>query len=282
MNTEKAFTNIFVSIPEEFFDLAYGFISNYPITGIEEKLDELIITIPEILWNDTVKRMLIEDLEKISPDAKITKEETILDKNWNEEWEKTISAIIINDRIAIAPEWATEQISNDIKVIINPKMSFGTGHHPTTRMVCKLMENTVKPGSFWIDAGTGTGVLAILAIKLGAEKVFAFDFDEWSIENSKENIELNSAGDKIDLQLASILDIELPECDGIVANMYTHLLTPSFPKFKKALEKSKGDLMISGVLIYDKQDLIKSAEKAGLEHIQTINEDEWIAVHFRA
>ncbi len=282
MNHEKAYINIFVSLPEESFEIAYGFISNYPITGIEEKIDEIIITIPEILWNDTVKRMLIEDLNKTSPDAKIIKEEIIYDKNWNEEWEKSISAIIINDRIAITPEWAIDQITNDIKLVINPKMSFGTGHHATTRMMCTFLENSVKLGSKWIDAGTGTGVLGILAIKLGASYVFAFDFDEWSIENTKENLALNNITTEIDLKLASILDIELPECDGIAANMYTHLLTPSFSKFKKALENTNGDLIISGVLIYDKSDIIKAAEKAGFVHIETMNVDEWIAVHFRA
>lgn len=282
MNHEKAFINIFVSLPEESYELAYGFVSNYPITGIEEKIDEIVITIPEILWNNTVKNMLIEDLIKSSPLAKITKEEIIYDKNWNEEWEKTISAIIINERIAITPEWAVDQISNELKIIINPKMSFGTGHHSTTRMMCQLLEKLVKPGSEWIDAGTGTGVLSILAIKLGAKNVFSFDFDEWSIENTKENLSLNNITKGIDLRLASILEIELPNCDGIAANMYTHLLTPSFPKFKKALENSKGDLIISGVLIYDKNDIITSAEKAGFEHIQTINVDEWIAVHFKA
>jgi len=143
------------------------------------------------------------------------------------------------------------------------------------------MKDLIKKDSFWIDAGSGTGVLAILAVKFGAGNVFAFDNNEWAVENSIENIEMNGCIDKIKMTREDIFEMELPECDGIAANMYTHILTRTFPKFHKALVKTNGDLVVSGVLVYDKEELLNSADDAGFEHIETIQEDEWIAVHFK-
>ena len=278
---DKLYYNIHISVPEEDFEILIGYLSNYPTSGIEEKMDELIVTIPSIFWNDTMNRMMEEDVTKTNPDAKITEIEEIFDKNWNEEWEKTIAPILIDDEIAITPEWEADALSQKLKIIINPKMSFGTGHHATTRMMCKLLKMNVKKNSFWIDAGSGTGVLAILAIRLGAVNVFAFDNDEWSIENASENLELNNIADVIEIRQSGIEEILLPKADGIAANMYTHLLKPSMKKFYEALSESMGHLIVSGILIYDKDDIIKAGENAGFTHIETIQEDEWIAIDFK-
>ena len=282
MDELKTYVNIYVKIPEEFYEFAIGHISEYPISGIEEKTDELVITIPSPFYNETVKKMIQEDLVKVCPNARIIHEEILIDQNWNEQWEQTISPIIINDKIAITPEWHVSELNQEYIIVINPKMSFGTGHHATTRMMCSLLYDNVKPGSRWIDAGTGTGVLAILASKFGAGEIFAFDNDEWSADNAKENVKINGCENLIDIKQIGILEAILPEADGIAANLYTHLLKPSFPKFYESLCKSNGCLLISGVLIYDKEEIIKAAANAGFIHIRTIQEDEWIAVQFSA
>jgi len=278
---DKLYYNIHISVPEEDFEILIGFLSNYPTSGIEEKMDELIVTIPSIFWNETMNKMMEEDVTKTNKDAKITEVEEIFDKNWNEEWEKTIAPIIIDDEIAITPEWEAAELTQKHKIIINPKMSFGTGHHATTRMMCKLLKKNVIEDSQWIDAGSGTGVLAILTMKLGAKNVFAFDNDEWSIENAKENFVLNYVVDVIEMQHIGIEAVNLPKADGIAANMYTHLLKPNMKKFYDTLSESNGHLIVSGILIYDKEDIIKAGESVGFTHIETIQEDEWIAIDFK-
>lgn len=277
---KKYYINVHIAILEEYFELAIGYLSNYNITGIEEKTDEIIVTIPSIEWNEIIEKMIESDLNLLDVNAKIKKIEKIEDENWNAEWEKNISPIIIDD-IAITPEWEVNNIEAKYKVIINPKMSFGTGHHCTTRLMCKLLKKYVVPNSKWIDAGCGTAVLSILTILLGADSVFAFDNDEWSILNSKENVDLNLVNEKIGLYHSSIDDIVLPESDGIAANMYTHLLKPNMTKFLSSLVKSNGYLIISGVLVYDRDDIIKAATEKGFEHIETLQEDEWIASVFK-
>ena len=278
----KEYVNLHINIQEELFDLAVGIISSFSIVGIEEKHDELIVCFDSLEFSDEIKDNLLINLKVITGSADITKVERIQDKNWNEEYEKKTRSIIVNDRIGIAPEWKKDELNTPIKIIINPKMSFGTGEHATTRLVALLMEDKVSKDSFWIDAGCGSGVLAILAIKLGAREAFAFDYDIWSVENTKENLVLNEVVDKITIEQADIHKVELPESDGITANLFAHLLIDSFPKFYKSLVRRKGDLIISGVLIYDGDMVKESALKAGFNHIETIAEDEWVSMHFKA
>ncbi len=281
MTISKNYINIYVKIYEEFYEILGSFLSDLPIAGIEEKLDEVIICVPAKDFSNKLLEKIEKIINIISPDAEIIKTEKLEDRNWNEEWEKSVVPILIDDEIAITPSWHADSINQKLKILIDPKMSFGTGHHATTRLVCRLMRNLIKPDSFWIDAGTGTGVLAILALKLGAKHVFAFDNNEWSVENSLENIKLNNVNDKIEIIKADIFSMKLPECDGIVANMYTHILTRIFPLFFNSLKESRGDLIVSGVLVYDKEELLKSASDAGFQNIAILQEDEWIAVHFK-
>jgi ribosomal protein L11 methyltransferase len=281
MSNSKSYVNIYVKIYEEFYEILGSFLYDFPIAGIEEKLDEVTICIPADKYSDTLLKKLEEILKILSPDAKIIKTESLEEKNWNEEWEKSVTPIVIDDETVITPSWHAASLNYKHKILIDPKMSFGTGHHATTRLVCKLIKNVVKQDSFWIDAGTGTAVLAILAIKLGASRVFAFDNNIWSVENSIENIKMNNYSDVIEIRQADIFSLALPEADGIAANMYTHILKRAFPLFLNSLKKSNGDLLVSGVLKYDEDEIYEAATEAGFKHIETLREDEWIAVHFK-
>lgn len=277
---KKTYLNIHVRIMEENFDAASAIFYDIPYSGVEEKHDEMVITIEENLWNDKWKNYLEEELKNFNDNSQITKIEKIEDKNWNEDWEKNIAAINIGDDIVIAPEWKRNEADAKYKILINPKMSFGTGHHATTRLVGKLMLKYVEPGSFWIDAGTGTGVLAILAEKIGASKVYAFDNNEWSVDNSYENIALNDCNN-IRLELADIDDIELPLCDGIVANLFLNLVETSLGKFYNSLISNTSTLIVSGILTYDKDYLIDIAVNTGFVLIEIIEEEEWCGFVFR-
>lgn len=281
-NLLRSFINVHISMPEELSDIAVAFLSDFPFAGIEEKMDELVICFKSIDWNQELKSMLIERMSSVSTDFSIIKEEFIEDKNWNEEWEKRIKPFVVSPRIGITPERYKDTIDTDIKIIINPKMSFGTGEHATTRLVCSLMEDIVKPGQFWIDAGTGTGILAILAVKLGADSAYAFDNNIWSIENSIENVAMNGVSDKIKIEEADIDEIVLPKSDCIAANLFLHLLLPSLPKFYNSLIDKHGDLIVSGILKYNREEVIEEAQKQGFTLIKSAAEDEWVAIHFQA
>lgn len=278
---KKEYISLVYKINEELQEVAIAMISDFDFTGIEQNLDSVIITFEREKLNEVIKNSIQEIFSQLDSSIYFIRDEVIGEINWNEEWEKNVPAIKVNDKIGIAPEWKINDLDTEIKIKINPKMSFGTGDHASTRLISRLMETTVTTNSFWIDAGTGTGILAILAIKLGAKKCFAFDNNEWSIANSIENIELNDVQNEVDIQLLDLDDFELPKCDGIAANIFLNVILKSLKKFREALNIG-GDLLIAGILTYDKEKVINQALKTGFELVTTNEEDEWTGFHFKA
>ncbi len=278
---KQFFINVFIEIPEELFDLSYSVLNDQPIQGIEERTDSLLVSFREEDWTTERAEQIERELVELIPQARIVKQERVEQQNWNASWEQSLEPIVISDRIVITPSWHAESQTHPICIIVDPKMSFGTGYHPTTRMTTRLLEEYVLPGSKWIDAGTGTGVLAIAAVKLGASSVFAFDNDEWSFENASENVERNAVQDCIEVRQADVFTLELPEANGIAANMYRNVLIPVFPKLHAALRAIGDPLIISGILQYDEDELILAARDSGFKHIRTEREDEWLAIVFQ-
>lgn len=277
----KKYFNVNLAIIEEQQEIALAALSDLLFEGIVQDEDMLIITFEEKNFSDELIILMKSLLSEYELDYNLVSIDSLNDKNWNEEFEKKVPAIHVSKRIGIAPTWKFDELTEDIKVKINPKMSFGTGEHSTTRLVAQLMETTVKPNTHWIDAGTGTGILAILAIKLGAKSCFAFDNYEWSVENAKENIELNEIGNEIDLQLLDIDEITLPDADGIAANIFTSMILKAMPLFYESLKNRKGELISSGILKYDRDLIVDKAIETGFELIEERIDDEWIAFHFR-
>ncbi len=285
MPQTKEYLSIQYQVKEEQFETAYTAISGYTLTGIEEGLDTLTFWFLHDHSSDFQQKtvaMLTTVFEQFGVDAILLSAAIIQEKNWNAQWEEQIQPVYVNERIVITPSWKAESVTAPMKIIINPQMSFGTGHHETTRMTAHLLEQTVQPGSFWIDAGTGTGVLAILALKCGAAKVFAFDNDEWSVRNTEENLTLNAIPpDAVQVEQADITTIQLPLCNGITANLHKNLLLKSLPLFHRSLSAHHGDLLISGILRFDTEEVIQAAQNASFTHIQTLSESDWIAIHLK-
>ncbi len=278
----KEFKNITVSIPEEYFEMAIACLMDFSVLGIREDFDTLIITFDNAIVNDVLVHNLLDALQQIYPNIKILSQELISPKNWNEEWEKNVPLIKISDRIEILPEWKKSECTAELPIIINPKMSFGTGQHETTRLISRLLEKYCKTDHKWIDVGTGTGVLAILAIKLGAKSVFAFDNNEWAIENARENIILNKVEQFIEIHESDIEEIELPKSDGITANLYANLVIYGFEKFYNSLVENNGILLVSGILRYQEEEILYEAKGNGFELLEIIYEEEWLSAAFKA
>lgn len=270
-----------IAVPEEQFDLASAVFSTYPLVGVEERMDELTICFEQNDFHDGMEQSIMDELLALNVQASLVKVGTEEDQNWNAEWEKSIDPVIVNDRIVIVPEWkASDYASVPLRLIITPKMSFGTGHHATTRMMCLLTEEYVRPDEFWVDVGTGTGVLAILAVKLGARQAWGFDNSEWSVVNARENIAHNDVGDRVTVEESGLEDVKLPPCDGLMANLYRHLVIPYASTFVRAV-KPGGIILVSGILKYDIDEVCAPFMELGCAAEQTLHESEWAAVAFR-
>lgn len=198
------------------------------------------------------------------------------DQNWNEQWEKTIQPIRVTDRITIAPTWNTADIRpGDILLRIDPKMSFGTGYHETTRLVLRLMEKHILDGESVLDVGTGTGVLAIAAMKLGAASAVGVDPDEWSYSNAMENTRVNGVDSNVRIILGDIASVPDKQFDLLVANIQLNVIVPILPRLR---EFTKRLLILSGLLDRDRDAILNALDLNDLVVVEEMQENEWIAI----
>lgn len=199
------------------------------------------------------------------------------DINWNEEWEKNFSPVMIAGRCFVRAPFHPPDPDAGYEIIIEPKMSFGTAHHETTFMMVEGMLETSFHGTEVLDMGCGTGILAILAAKLGAKSVLAIDNDTWAFENTLENIERNG------LTEIGVLLGGKEQITGlfhrILANINRNILLDQIPVYASALEPD-GVLMVSGFYTSDLPAIRESAEKCGLNLETYRSRNDWVAATF--
>jgi ribosomal protein L11 methyltransferase len=223
-------------------------------------------------FNDQV----IENLKGQFPDISFSfSTQEIKKENWNKEWEKNFNPVIVENFCCIRASFHPAASAPLMDVIIEPKMSFGTGHHQTTWLMAKALFGLNIKNRSVLDIGCGTGVLAIIAKKLGSHHVIGVDIDEWSIENSRENRKANGyRKDAIDFYQGTINSIETDTFDILLANINKNILLREMAKYASHLNPD-GKLLISGFFESDCKELISAAEKAGLKSAGKETKNEW-------
>jgi ribosomal protein L11 methyltransferase len=220
---------------------------------------------------DSFEEAAVKELLKDQPYTQTT----IAKQNWNQLWESNFEPVQVEDFVGIRAGFhqAMEGVIHEI--VITPKMSFGTGHHATTYLVMKAMKDLDFKGKTVLDFGSGTGILAILAEKLGAQSVLAIDNDDWCIENSLENLAINQTKiirvEKADS--AALLD----QFDLILANINKHIILANMEHLGKALSTG-GTILLSGLLVEDEPDILAACAKNGWKHLFTNTRNCWIVL----
>lgn len=216
-------------------------------------------------------------LEEQLPSGTVYQTQVIADQNWNQQWENGFQPVKINDFVAIRAGFHQPVTDVKYEVIITPKMSFGTGHHATTFLMIELMESINFENKTIIDFGAGTGVLAILAEKMGASDIFAIDNDEWSIKNLSENIKANDCTNIICLQQSDLKN--LPLADIIFANINLNVLV-AHSSMISSLLRANGTFLCSGFLQQDEPKIISEFENKKLVKKETRERNGWSAIRF--
>ena len=226
-------------------------------------------------WNATI----LEDIQILNSDEfEISYTfEDIEQTNWNEEWEKNFNPIVVDNKCSVRAPFH-KQPNTEYDIVIEPKMSFGTGHHETTHMMIQhILKNDFTDKSV-LDMGCGTGVLAILAEMKGAKPIDAIDYDNWCYLNSLENVERNNAkhitvieGD------ASVLPGK--HYDIIIANINRNILLNDMKTYANALN-TNGILFLSGFYNEDIPIIEAECNKQGLNHVETLERNNWVALKF--
>ncbi len=204
---------------------------------------------------------------------------TIEQQNWNAQWEASYTPITIGKNIIVKAPFHVIDEHFDYELIIQPKNTFGTGHHETTQLMLEMMLKSDFNEKNVFDYGCGTGVLGIFASKLGASSIYAIDIDEWSAENINENCSLNSVRN-VSFEKGDLGIVTDKKFDIILANINKNILLESFSKLATLMNKNSL-LLISGFYESDLKDLKLEAEKHQFIFEQNLNKNEWCAALFK-
>lgn len=204
-------------------------------------------------------------------------QDRIQKQNWNEEWEKSYQPIIVDGKCLIRADFHKIEEKYPYELIITPKMSFGTGHHQTTYLMIKNQMTMDHKNKRVMDAGCGTAILSVMASKLGAKEIEAFDIDEWSVSNGKENIDVNGCTN-IHHQQGKLSQLPFEgKFDIILANINKNVLLDEMELYSEYLYPG-GQLLLSGFYTEDIPDLLNKAEPLGMKEVQRDERENWAAL----
>jgi len=206
--------------------------------------------------------------------------EQIIKENWNSKWEESYQPIVIGNECIVRASFHKPQPEYKIEIVINPKMSFGTGHHETTSLMMAAQLNIDHDNKAVLDAGCGTGILSILAGKLGAQHIMAFDKDEAVYDNIQENFKINDTIGEILIGTIDSLKLSVGY-DIILANINKNILLNDIASYK-ALLNANGRLLLSGFYKSDLTEIENSARQSKLKLLRSESRNNWSMAEFQS
>ena len=261
---------------ESLMDLLVGELLDYGFESFSEDESVLIAYLPESGYRNNLLKDL--DFFKDHPGVKIS-EDLLEDKNWNEEWERNYQPVTIAGKCHVRAPFHEPKPGILFEIVIEPKMAFGTAHHETTQLMATWLMDLGVKGKEILDMGCGTGVLAILANKMGARYVIGIDNDEWAWQNALENFRLNGveSGEVIH---GDSHQIESGRYDLILANINRNILLQDLEIYTRGLKKG-GQILLSGFYESDRNAIEMESLEAGLNFagIRTLN--NWAVMLFK-
>ncbi len=267
--TQENYICVSLEIPENDQELWIYNLSEMGFEGFEQDYNVLKAYIAESLWN----KELLNDCP--FP----WKENTIEPQNWNDVWESNYESIFVGDLCEIHPTHIQPVGKCKYTIHIQPQMSFGTGHHFTTRLMIQQMNQLDFKDKVVMDMGSGTGILAIFAALLGAKHVWMIDIESWAAENAIENSELNHIKNYTSLEgdVNTIPDVQF---DVFLANINRNILLQDGEQYCKRINKD-GYLLISGFFDFDVEMLTAHFESFACKFINSIEENGWVSILFQ-
>lgn len=269
-----------ISVPpdEQTREILPATLSDFPFEGFVEDDRGIHCYIKKDEWHDSIETVIRDIAEQYNLELidHISTTE-IQHRNWNEEWERSIQPIHVSDNFIITPSWHPVNDSAKKVIIIDPKMTFGTGYHETTRLMIRMMEQYIRPNTTVLDVGTGTGILAIGALMLGARHAVGVDIDEWSLDNGIENAQRNGVESKIDIRIGSMDSVTEESFDIILANIIRNTILDLLDAMLAKVAPT-GTILFSGLLTSDREIITQALNERGFAVVTVLQENDWIGM----
>lgn len=270
-----------ISCPdEEMAEIATAFLADFPFESFDTAPTTEGATLHAFILKESWAECREEALATVADYGTVVSEEEIEDENWNERWEEeSFSPVDIDNKIVIRAAHHPAPADAVIDIIVKPSMSFGSGHHHTTRMMCRAI-HSLNPSGRVLDVGCGTGVLSIAAIKCGAEHADAVDIDPWSTASAEEAAQLNGIDEQISVLLGTVEVVEGRKYDMVLANINRNIILNDIDRYVEALNEGS-KLLLSGFLVEDIADITTAVSVRGLCPIAQSEEEGWVCLVFK-
>ncbi|MFZ0389042.1 MAG: 50S ribosomal protein L11 methyltransferase [Calditrichia bacterium] len=277
----RAFSRLRLTMTGMQPDLVSALLFRYGCRGIEELSEDVWLVYFTEEQAGAIAARLYKELKTKFP--AFQDDQFLLsrleNKDWNAEWKKHYHPLYIGGRTVVAPPWEKDVVKEGRHlVVIDPQMAFGTGSHATTQLIIKALEKYLKSGDFLLDAGTGSGILAIIAGKMGAARITAFDIEIDAVENARHNAKLNGIN-TVQWYVGQIPPAGKAVYHLITANINRLVLADMLPGLTDCVRPG-GLLLLSGILHHEKKH-IESAAPANLQFLEENRQDEWISLVYR-
>lgn len=277
----RKYIDLTISCPdEEMAEIATAFLADFPFESFDTAPTTEGATLHAFILKESWAECREEALATVKDYGTVVSEEEIEDENWNERWEEeSFSPVDIDNKIVIRAAHHPAPADAVIDIIVKPSMSFGSGHHHTTRMMCRAI-HSLNPSGRVLDVGCGTGVLSIAAIKCGAEHADAVDIDPWSTASAEEAAQLNGIAEQISVLLGTVEVVEGHKYDMVLANINRNIILNDIDRYVEALNEG-GKLLLSGFLVEDIADITTAVSVRGLCPIAQSEEEGWVCLVFK-
>lgn len=263
---------------EEMADIVMAFLADYPFESFDARPSQSGVTLDAYIRASSWEESRDEALAAVAEYGTLLGEECVEDENWNERWEQeSFERVVVDDNIVIrAPYHEALTDPNTLDIIVTPRMAFGSGHHQTTRMMCRNILAVACRGRV-LDVGCGTGVLSFVALKAGASYADAVDIDPWSVESAREAAVLNGLDAHMEIMEGTVESVEGRRYDMVMANINRNIILADIERYV-ALLNDGGSLLLSGFLLDDVPIIVARAEELGLCLKRTLRDEEWVAI----